>query len=146
MMYQRSRQTAWRTIADETVLLDLEKKQMYGLNPTAAFIWQTLEATADLDTMLQALAAGGVSPEFGRDEIEAFLAELLDRGLAREVVEPFESPEATAEPPADTPSPRKANETWDPPRILWREEVEQIAGTCAFLPAMNPLCTQVPFS
>ncbi len=144
-MYQRSRQTAWRTIADETVLLDLEKKQMYGLNPTAAFIWQTLEATDGIDEMLRALTAGDAGPEghqrksspaFGRGEIEAFLTELLDLGLAREVAEPEDRPDAAAEPPADL----------EPPRILWREEVEQIAGTCAFLPAMNPLCTQVPFA
>ena len=135
-MYQRSRQAAWRTIGDETVLLDLEKKQMYGLNPTAAFIWQTLEASADLDAMLQALAAGGTSPGFGRDEIEAFLAELLDLGLARETATQVVPREAPVEPPAEL----------EPPRILWREEVEQIAGTCAFLPATNPLCTQAPFS
>ncbi len=144
-MYQRSRQTAWRTIADETVLLDLEKKQMYGLNPTAAFIWQTLEATVDLDQWLRTLAAGD-APAFGRGELEAFLNELLDLGLAQEVAEPEDRPEAAVEPPVDTPPRRGADETRAPPRILWREEVEQIAGTCAFLPAMNPLCTQVPFA
>ncbi len=139
-MYRRSRHTAWRTIADETVLLDLEKKQMYGLNPTAAFLWQTLETMEDLDAMLQALGDAGALPAFGRAEIEAFVGELLDLGLA-EKAEPTarladEPPASTVEPPAELGS----------PRILWREEVEQIAGTCAFLPAMNPLCTQAPFA
>ena len=55
-MYQRSQQTAWRTIADETVILDLEKKQMYGLNPTGAFVWLTLEAVRDFDQLLGAAA------------------------------------------------------------------------------------------
>ncbi len=135
MRYQRSPQTAWRTIADETVLLDLVKKQMYGLNPTAAFIWQNLEAT-DLGDLLRDLGASGEVTAFGREELDAFLAELLDRGLAREAAGPVEPAEAAVEPPAEL----------EPPRILWREEVEQIAGTCAFLPAMNPLCTQVPFA
>ncbi len=134
-MYRRSRQTAWRTIGDETVLLDLEKKQMYGLNPTAAFVWQTLDSMPDSDAALEALRRTGVSPELERDEIETFLEELLDLGLVVEA-EPGERPGADVEPPAEL----------EAPKILWREEVEQIAGTCAFLPAMNPLCIQAPFA
>ncbi len=140
-MYRRSRQTAWRTIADETVLLDLEKKQMYGLNPAAAFVWQTLEAMEDVDGVLQALSRYGATPAIGRAELEAFVEELLDLGLMEEAA-PAEPPAAAGDPPADLEAPADA----EPPRILWHEEVEQIAGTCAFLPAMNPLCTQAPFA
>ncbi len=143
-MYQRSRHTAWRQIAGETVLLDLEKKKMYGLNPTTGFVWQSLETAADLDGMLAALAAGDATPALGRGDLEAFLAELLELGLVHEgdALEdrsedrPKDRPETATELP----------EALEPPCILWREEVEQIAGTCAFLPAMNPLCTQVPFA
>ncbi len=144
-MYRRSPQTAWRTIADEAVLLDLEKKQMYGLNETAAFIWQNLERAADLDAILQALTAGGAAPAFGRGELEAFVGELVDLGLVEKVTGAGDRSDAVIEQPAST-SPHGADATREPPSILWREEVEQIAGTCAFLPAMNPLCTQVPFA
>lgn len=134
-MYRRSRQTAWRTIADETVLLDLEKKQMYGLNSTAAYVWQTLETMEDVEATLQVIGRSEASLPFGRGEIEAFVEELLVLGLVEEA-EPAEQPDAAVEPPAAP----------EPPRILWREEVDQIAGTCAFLPAMNPLCVQAPFA
>ncbi len=108
---------------------------MYGLNPTAAFVWQTLETVRDLDQMLDAAGAGADAPAFGKRELQAFLDELLDLGLAEEEA-PGERQDAALEPPAVA----------EAPRILWREEVEQIAGTCAFLPAMNPLCVQAPFA
>ncbi len=143
MKYRRARQTAWRTIAGETVLLDLEGKRMYGLNPTAAALWLALETSPGLEALLAA-ATGGRQASFGADEIATFVAELVELGLAekRSEEEPpapvtaRESSGAGAELPAEL----------EPPAILWREEVEQIAGTCAFFPSANPLCDQVPFS
>ncbi len=131
MRYRRAAQTAWRTIADETVVLDLEDKRMFGLNPAAAFVWQTLEAMEDPASLRRAMG----SPDFGTDAIEAFLRELLALGLVL--------PEAPEE---RHPVALEAPEEPEPPRILWQEKVEQIAATCAFLPAQNPLCNQVPMS
>ncbi len=140
MKYRRARQTAWRTIAGETVLLDLAGKRMYGLSPTAAFIWLALETGTDSDRLLRAIRRGR-DADFGSREIETFLAELAARGLAEEVRDPVpedrdQRPEVAPEPPAEL----------EAPAILWREEVEQIAGTCAFFPSTNPICNQAPFS
>ena len=66
MRYRRAAHTAWRTIADETVVLDLEAKRMHGLNPTAAFVWQTLEAMEDLGAMGTAMAIVPVSRNTGK--------------------------------------------------------------------------------
>lgn len=131
MRYRRAAHTAWRTIADETVVLDLESKRMLGLNPAAAFVWQTLEAMEDCEAMRRAMG----SPDFGTEEIEAFLSELEALGLVLR-----EKPEKPAPVAIEAPLELEA------PRILWQEKVEQIAATCAFLPAQNPLCNQVPFS
>lgn len=139
MKYQRARHTAWRTIADETVLLDLARKRMYGLNPAAAYVWLGLDAASGLDELLP-VSTGNGEPAFGEREVMRFLDELVTLGLADQ------------KPPTDTvakvgPRPDlESTEQLEPPAILWREEVEQIAGTCAMLPSQNPLCTQVPFS
>ncbi len=134
--YRRARQTAWRTIADETVLLDLEHKRMYGLNPAAAAVWLALDDAG----------GGGGDQAFGEPGVAAFLDELLALGLAEERrLTAADDPEPAAEPPAAAP-PDPGPDTLEPPAILWREDVEQIAGTCAFFPSQNPLCDQVPFS
>ncbi len=140
LKYRRARQAAWRTIAGETVLLDLERKRMYGLNPAAGRIWQALETTDGAGDLLR-LVVGENDPTFGEPEVTAFLAELADLGLVEErsteVADSEHTPPMTELEPA---------EELEPPKILWREDVEQIAGTCAFFPSQNPLCDQVPFS
>ena len=138
MKVRRARQTAWRKIADETVLLHLEAKRMFGLSPTAAFVWQTLEVFDDLDAMLRALAGGG-DPPFDRAELEAFLRQLVELGLA---LPADDEPDG----PATSPTAIEPPDELEPPRILWQEEVEQIAATCAFMPGQSPLCNQVPMS
>lgn len=141
MKYRRARQAAWRKIAGETVLLDLERKRMYGLNPVAGRLWQVLETAENLGD-LRRRVVGDVATGFGNSEVEAFLTELVELGLAVEgrgepkAVEDGEPSVTLEEPEGDL----------DAPAILWREEVEQIAGTCAFFPSQNPLCDQVPFS
>ncbi len=137
MKYRRARQTAWRTIADETVLLDLDKKQMYGLNPAAAVIWQALDEAEGVNELL-GLTAGEGEPAFGEPEMVKFLDQLVALGLAEErpPAELAALPEAAAVEPS---------EGLEPPAILWREDVEQIAGTCAMFPSQNPLCNQAPF-
>ncbi len=140
MKYRRARQAAWRTIAGETVLLDLERKRMYGLNPAAGHIWQALEAADDAADLLRVVLGEGDST-FGESEVMAFLAELADIGLAEE--RSGEAVDTKRQPPATVIEPA---EELEPPRILWREDVEQIAGTCAFFPSQNPLCDQAPFS
>ncbi len=133
--YRRAPRAAWRTIAGETILLDLEAKRMYGLNPTAAFVWQALEAITETDGMLQALGADGADPPFGGGELEAFLGEMLDLGLIQEA-EPENRAPVAVEPP----------ETLEAPAIAWRETVEQVAASCAFFPGTTPICNQVPWS
>ena len=110
---------------------------MYGLNPTAGYLWQASDGASSLERLAQHLAGEGApAPELGA--LERFCAELEELGLLERVDGGPESEEA-----AELPSPPEAVEA---PEILWREEVRQAAGTCAFFPTKNPLCNQVPFS
>lgn len=155
MRYRRAAQTAWRAIADETIVLDLASKRMVGLNATGAFVWQNLEVFDRPGAMYRALTGhdadtgNTTASSISIEDLETFLRDLLDSGLI-ERVEPdraeSEAEPQGAEPGRQRPVDLEPPPEGEPPRIEWRETVEQIAATCAFFPAQNPLCTQVPFS
>ena len=134
MSYRRARRAAWRIIADEMVLLDLEGKRMYGLNPAAAYVWRHLDEVNDLSTLLPENGSIG----FGESEIKSFLDQLSDYGLVE-----HRALDAVSN---RSDRPEVLDEAVDPPEILWQEEVEQIAGTCAMFPSTTPICNQAPFS
>ena len=79
VVYRRNANTAWRTIVGETIVVHLDAKEFFGLNETAADVWQALDGIVDLDDLS---ASFGFSPV----EVAAFCAELRELGLA-EVVE-----------------------------------------------------------
>ncbi len=140
MTYRRAEHTAWRDLGDETVVVDLTAHQMFGLNPTAGYLWQALDGTVSLERLAEELAAVGGRVELA--DLERFCAELVELALLA-AADPAPREEAAALPP-----PPEAAERQPPtaPAILWREAIRQAAGTCAFLPTMSPLCNQVPFS
>ena len=144
--YRRARRTAWRAIAGETILLDLEHKRMAGLNPAAAALWLALESPASLDE-LSATTAGDGGTAIDKRHISVFLEELVGLGLAEEQPPGPEAcdPRRAEVARVTSPDPGPADEL-DPPRVLWQEDVEQIAGTCAMFPSQNPICNQAPFS
>jgi hypothetical protein len=136
--YRRNSNTAWRKIAEETIVVHLDAKEFFGLNDTAADVWNALDGTIDL---------GGLAARFGIDhkDVAAFCAELQNLGLV-EFVEEGEAPSELS-PKSEKPhSGNPQTEGVDPPRILWRDEIRQVASSCGFTPALNPTCNQVPFS
>lgn len=121
---------------------------MYGLNPAAAAIWELLGQDRDVAGLARVLGARQAGEIVSRDQVETFLRELLELTLV-EAVEPAEDSGSAVEPtedagPATDPPDRR--DLSEPPKILWRETVEQVAASCAFFPATNPLCDQVPFA
>ncbi len=136
--YRRNPNTAWRTIVGATIVVHLDAKEFFGLNETAADVWHALDGTAD---------PGVLGARFGvaSGDVAAFCAELQELGLAEVVEENEAPPEVFPESKKPLPSDPQTVAV-EPPRILWREEIRQVAASCAFLPAQNPLCTQVPFS
>jgi hypothetical protein len=138
VVFQRGADTAWRTIVGETIVVHLDAKEFFGLNETAADVWHALDGSADLEVIS---ARFGIAPE----DVATFCAELQKLGLV-DVVDDGEAPSEDS-PTSDSElagDPR--TEVVDSPRIVWREEIRQVAASCAFSPGMNPLCTQVPFS
>jgi hypothetical protein len=79
-------------LAGEAVLLDVETKQYYRLNATAAHVWKGLERGMSRDALLQDLmAAFEVEPLLAETELDRLLAELSKRRLVRPA-----SPDAAA--------------------------------------------------
>jgi hypothetical protein len=133
LKYRLARRTAWRALADETIVLDLETKRMYGFNESASFLWRTLEAMDDFEEMLRAMASE--TPPFGAEDLASFCDQLVGLELVEE-----------AEPETRAPAAVEPLSNLEPPRILWQETLEIVAASCAFLPGQSPLCNQVPVS
>jgi len=66
------------------VLLHLESKFYYSLNPTASFIWRLLEEKEELsrDKILQEVMENfEVEPEQAEKDVDEFIENLLKEGL-----------------------------------------------------------------
>lgn len=140
VIYRRVGHTAWRTIAGEHILVDLKRLQMYGLNETAVFLWHRLDGAKDSQTLATALQATDSSCTLTAADVSAYCRRLAAEGLV-EVV-----PGASSDPGAPAAEAPAMPARFSPPEILWQEAVRQPPGSCAFLPAQNPLCTGQPFS
>ena len=73
-----------REIAGETILVpsgdELKLNMMITLNDTGKFLWQRLEAGADMDELVQAmLEEYDVDEETARAGVEGFVAKLRDK-------------------------------------------------------------------
>lgn len=77
-----------RQVADTWVVIPVGQEMldfngMINLNETGAFLWQKLEAGADLDTVVAALTEEyDVSPEKARTDVMAFYRKLVESGCA----------------------------------------------------------------
>jgi Coenzyme PQQ synthesis protein D (PqqD) len=123
-----ARHVAWRDICEEFVVVDLAEKKILGFNLSAGLVWCMLDQPREIRTLTATMEAAM------QRQVTEFINTLTDRGLLVET---------------DDPALRCQ---WpllvDPPIISWCETIQQAgqASTCAFLPAQNPLCNQVPFS
>ncbi|NOZ79557.1 MAG: PqqD family protein [Acidobacteria bacterium] len=127
---RRAEGLAWRNVGGETVIVHLSRKQMYGLNVTAGRVWNALATPAefeDLERLLLSEAGVGETP---RSHLAAFLKDLAGEGLIE-----FEG---------RLPTDPNTTESAAAPRIEWREEIRQFAGTCALQPGVSDLCNTNP--
>jgi len=75
---------AWQVVDGEGVVVDLPRRQMLGLSPTAAFVWARV-GTASEDEIARELAAEfDVDEERARADVSAFVALLRERGFVVE--------------------------------------------------------------
>lgn len=138
LAYQRNANTAWRTIAGETIVVQLFSKEFFGLNETGADVWNALDGSVSLGDLADRLR---IAPK----DLAAFCAELAELELIEVVGDGALAPETAPAMAAPTSSGPQTDAA-EPPRIVWREEIRQVAASCAFHPATNPVCNQAPFS
>jgi hypothetical protein len=71
-----------RLLDRESVLLNLETEQYFGLDETGTRMWQLLTASPDIDAAYQELLAEfDVEPELLRDNLTDLLGRLVENGL-----------------------------------------------------------------
>jgi Coenzyme PQQ synthesis protein D (PqqD) len=81
---RRSPNTAWQTIDDEAVIMNLSGGRVLGLNRTGALVWSLLEER-DEDGLARAVAERfEVDEQTARDDVRGFLALLRERNLVVE--------------------------------------------------------------
>jgi hypothetical protein len=77
-----SAQCAWQVVEGEAVLLDLEGRRILGLNPAGSYVWGLLDGRRTPAELAVAVAEHfRVGAERARADVDAFLADLLGRGL-----------------------------------------------------------------
>lgn len=81
---RRSPDTAWQRIGDETVIMNLAKACVIGLNPTGALLWSILEEH-DEDGLARAISERfEVDAQTARQDVREFLDLLRRQGLVVE--------------------------------------------------------------
>ncbi len=116
---------AQRRVGEETIVVDLRRSRVYGLNPAGGELLDALRVGRET-AELAAWAAEG-----GGGELAGFLAEMLAAGLIRagESAGEVEPAPALAGPPSGAP------------RLLWREEVARVTHQTSPPQAItNPQC------
>ena len=127
MAYVRKGRLSWRRVGEQTVIVDMAAKRLYGLNVAGGAIWHALDGetgTADLAARHKDVRA---------DDVARFLAELCANGL----VDGAESESALAPPPSFAP---------EAPAVVWNEQIETFARACAAIPGTTPICNINPRS
>ena len=77
-----------RRIAGETIIVPIRGKvadlqHIYILNPVAEYIWERLDGRTSLNELLQGiLETFDVGPDQAEGELQAFVSELVEAGLA----------------------------------------------------------------
>ena len=77
------RQGDWLSakVGDELVMMSATSRHYVGLSEVGARIWELIEQPRSLDDVCAMLQGEyDVAPEVCRDEVEAFLKELMDHG------------------------------------------------------------------
>ncbi|MCL4822539.1 MAG: PqqD family peptide modification chaperone [Vicinamibacteria bacterium] len=86
-VYRRSATVATRVIADETLIVPFRGtlaslRQIFALNPVAAFVWGRIDGSATLAVILDAvLERFEVTREQAAADLLALIAELAEIGL-----------------------------------------------------------------
>ena len=80
----RSNELLSSDLDNETVMMDIERGDYYGLDSVGARIWALAEAPVSFSDICEKLQAEyEVSPEQCESDVTRFLGDLLERGIVR---------------------------------------------------------------
>lgn len=83
MIPAKAPHTASRLIAGEAVILSLDTKVLRGLNPVGSRVWDLIDGTRTVDDIVDVIVAEfDVTRAVAAADVEAFVGQLVDRGLA----------------------------------------------------------------
>ena len=79
------RAVEWRAVEGEVIALDLNRSTYLGVNPTGSVLWEAIARGASRDSLVQRLVETfGIAEDAARVDVDAFVEDLLRRGLAAE--------------------------------------------------------------
>jgi hypothetical protein len=78
---ERSSSMAWQDVGGEMVLLNIDGKELMGLNAVAARIWDLADGAHTVDQIVTAVQSEfAVAVEIAATDVRAFIAELVSLG------------------------------------------------------------------
>ncbi len=82
-VFRRNPDVSFQNLMDQVVVVDARTREVHVLNATAARIWNLLETDSTLGALMNELAREFDFEAVGavEDEVEAFLKELVEKGL-----------------------------------------------------------------
>jgi Coenzyme PQQ synthesis protein D (PqqD) len=84
MPLRMAKDLAWQLVDGEGVIVDLERRLVIGLNPTASLIWSLLKDHDEPAIAAKVAARFDVTPEAAQADVREFFEALKARGLAVE--------------------------------------------------------------
>ena len=82
-LYSRTPGAIFSRVGDEYVALDIEQGACFGLNETASFVWDRIEAPASVAEICTSIAAEFDGAEDCEAEVTELLEQLVTDGLAQ---------------------------------------------------------------
>ncbi len=71
-------------IGGEAIMMSIEKGAYFGLNPVATRIWDLIEQPKTMAELIQSITDEyEVSAEQAVDDVHAFVADMIERGIAQ---------------------------------------------------------------
>jgi hypothetical protein len=75
----------WRMVDGEVLGLDIEREEYFATNRAGNLLWSALADGATRDGLVERLTSSeGVDTDRARTDVDAFLAQLRERGLLAE--------------------------------------------------------------
>jgi hypothetical protein len=72
---------AWQMVDGEGVVVDLPRRRMLGLSPSASFIWARIETSSEDEIAVELARAFDVDETRAQADVRGFVALLRERGL-----------------------------------------------------------------